>query len=272
MSKKRTVRYRSDTADVHELYQIAVQCPEAEVDFATRWFRRLRGRPLRRLCEDFCGTALIACDFVRRHRENEAEGIDIDGPTLAWARRHNVARLTPDQQRRVRLVRRNVLHPRGVDRPFDAVIASNFSYWVFKSRARLLTYFRTVREALVGDGIFFLDAFGGWESMKEMTERRRCRGGFTYIWDQARYDPITGDLTCHIHFEFARGRIERAFTYHWRLWTIPEIREALDEAGFRRVTVYWEREDKRGRGTGVFTPRKHGEADASFVVYLTAEA
>ena len=61
------------------------------------------------------------------------------------------------------------------------------------------------------------------------------------IWDQKAYNPINGDMLCHIHFSFPDGsKIKKAFTYDWRLWTLPEIRELLLEAGFQRATVYWE--------------------------------
>jgi hypothetical protein len=92
-----------------------------------------------------------------------------------------------------------------------------------------------------------------------------------YEWDQAEYNPITGDKVCHIHFEFKDGsRMERAFTYRWRLWTLPELREILGEAGFRTVTVYWEGNDGKGGGNGVFSPKKSGDADASFICYIVA--
>lgn len=260
------------TADKHRLYQTAVQYPPAEIDFVTHWFRKLKGRPARRLCEDFCGTGMTACEFVTRHKDNVAEGLDLHAPTLAWGRKQNVARLTPDQQRRVELVQRNVLHPRGADKAFDIVLAMNFSYWIFKTRESLRTYFAAVRAALATDGVFFLDTWGGFECMKEMKDRRRCVGGFTYIWDQARYDPLSGDMTCHIHFEFKKGKpMNRAFTYHWRLWTVPELKELLAEAGFKRVTIYWETENEHGNGTGTFLPRERGLADASFVSYISAE-
>jgi SAM-dependent methyltransferase len=260
------------TADRHRLYQDAVQCPEAEIDFVTARFRTLRGRPPRTLREDFCGTALSACEFARRHPENRSVGLDLHAPTLAWGQKHNVGALPPEAQKRVRLLRRNVLHPRGADRGFDIINAMNFSYWIFQTRPLLRSYFETVRRSLKPDGVFFLDTWGGYESMKEQQDRRRCARGVTYIWDQHRYDPISGSMTCHIHFEFKKGPAwKRAFTYHWRLWTLPELRELLAEAGFKRVTVYWEGENKHGHGTGVFTPRRVGVADASFICYISAE-
>jgi len=104
--------------------------------------------------------------------------------------------------------------------------------------------------------------------MKKSTRQRR----FTYVWDQARYRPVTGELLCHIHFCFPDGsRLRRAFSYDWRLWTLPELQELLAESGFGRVTVYWEGDDSNGKGSGEFTPHAHGDADAGWVAFLVAE-
>lgn len=258
------------TADRHRLYEAAVQCPEAEIDFVDRTFRRLRGRNAVLLREDFCATAATACEWVRRRPENRSLALDINGPVLAWAKKHNVGALPEEARSRITLLKRNVLEP-GDATGVDAVLAFNFSYWVFMTRDLLRSYFESVRASLADDGVFFLDIYGGYESMKEMQERRRQKG-FTYVWDQAEYDPLTGTKVCKIHFEFPDGtRMKDAFVYRWRLWTPPEIRELLQEAGFSRVTIYWEGEDAKGRGTGVFRPRARGEADPCFVSYITAE-
>jgi hypothetical protein len=142
---------------------------------------------------------------------------------------------------------------------------------VFKSRTQLLAYFRNALRSLRADGLLVLDAFGGYEAFREVEEHTLYRG-FTYVWDQAQYRPVTGDLLCHIHFRFPDGsRIDRAFTYDWRLWTLPELRELLAEAGFERVTVYWEGDDGDGGGNGEFTPNAQGDADATWIAYLVAE-
>jgi hypothetical protein len=66
--------------------------------------------------------------------------------------------------------------------------------------------------------------------------------------------------------------MKNAFCYEWRLWTLPEIREILLEAGFSRVTVYWEGTDeKTNEGNGEFSPAEHGEADDAYIVYIVAE-
>ena len=113
----------------------------------------------------------------------------------------------------------------------DIVLAMNFSYWILHTRTGMRRYFEKVRDALVEDGVFFLDAYGGYDAFREMKETTG-NDGFTYVWDQARYDPITGRQRCHIHFRFPDGsRIKDAFVYEWRLWTLPEIREILEGSG-----------------------------------------
>lgn len=281
MSKRRSKRKGSRVrarpiltaarADRHELYQEAVQCPEAELDFVERVYRRLRGRRPVVIREDFCGTAYTSCEWVKRRPGNRAIGVDLDGPTLAWARSHNLAKLTAEQRSRVTLLERNVLSPGARGRGVDAVLAMNFSYWVFKDRPTLVRYFRGVRESLRRGGVFFLDVFGGYETFQVITERRRCKG-FRYVWEQSRFNPIDNTTTCHIHFEFKRGpAMRRAFTYDWRVWTGAELRDALRDAGFRETTMYWEGDDGKGGGNGIFRPQKVGEDCASFVAYLTAE-
>jgi len=258
-------------SDRHALYEQSVQEVAAEIDFVDRVFRKLRSRRATRLREDFCGTANTSCEWIRRRRTNVAVGVDRDAGVLAWGRSHNVARLTPDGRGRITLMNADVRNPGPRGRRMDAVLAMNFSYFVFKTRADLRGYFRSVRRSLVRDGVFFLDFAGGYESMKELKETTRVRS-YRYIWEHARYNPLTGDLTCHIHFKFADGSmLRRAFTYHWRLWTMPEIKEVLAEAGFRRVTTYCEGDDGKSGGNGVFRPARKCPADASFLTYVVAE-
>ncbi len=204
-----------------------------------------------------------------QHRpDNIAIGVDLDAPTLRWGREHNVAALDDEEKSRVRLIRGNVLE---VKRPrVDVIAALNFSYNIFKTRDTLREYFRAARQSLAPGGIFIADMFGGWEAQKPMKERTRY-SGFTYVWDQTKYDPVTNFGEYNIHFEFHDGGgIRRAFTYDWRLWTIPEGRGLLYEAGFDRVDVYWEDIDRStGFGNSRFrkiTTAKNSEGWIAFLV------
>lgn len=262
-------RTMAEQADRHALYEQSVQNVESEVEFIRDTFKELRGRVPVSFREDFCGTAAAACEWIRQGPEQSAIGVDIDEDVLDWGRRHNVAAMEPEQQARLKLHQDNVLEV--VTEPVDVVGAFNFSYYLFKTRDEMRAYFRAACRGLKPDGILFLDAFGGHEAFEEMKEKTKY-DNFTYIWDQASYHPISGDMLCHIHFKFPDGsRMKKAFTYDWRLWTLPEIREVLAEAGFRRITVYWEGTDEDGEGDGEFTPDEQGEADAGWIVYITAE-
>jgi hypothetical protein len=69
------------------------------------------------------------------------------------------------------------------------------------------------------------------------------------------------------------SRLDKAFSYYWRLWTLPELREIMLEAGFTSVVVYWEGTDEEsGDGDGIYTPATKGDADPGWVCYIVAEA
>ena len=259
----------ADQADRHALYEASVQDPESELEFVSETFETLTGRPLQLIREDFCGTANTACQWVRSGDEHRAIAVDLDEEVLEWGRRHHVSELSSDQAERIRLVRDNVMT---VDTgSVDALLAMNFSYYLFTTRELLNAYFERARAALKDDGVLFLDAFGGYEAHRELEERTEY-DDFTYVWDQASFDPIHHHMTCLIHFEFPDGsEMKRAFEYYWRLWTLPEIRELLVEAGFSDVTVYWEGTDEEtGEGDGIYEPAETGDADAGWICYLVA--
>jgi len=257
-------------ADRHYLYQESVQDTEAEIDFVEETWAELRDRPAELLREDFCGTANTACEWIRRDPQHYAIGVDMDAEVLEWGRLNNLAQLDSEQQSRIELLQENVLDITA--ELADIVLAMNFSYYLFLLRGDLLDYFRCVHAGLVDDGIFFLDAYGGYDAPREIEEERECEG-FTYIWEQASFNPIDATMTCHIHFEFPdRSRMDQAFSYYWRLWSLPEICELLTEAGFSDVTVYWEGTDKKtNEGDGIYQPADVGDADPGWVCYVVAQ-
>jgi hypothetical protein len=270
MGAFRSSRDMAATADRHYLYQESVQDPEAEIDFVEETWRALRDRPAELLREDFCGTAHTACEWVRRDPLHWAVGIDLDPEVLEWGRVNNLARLEDEPRSRITLLNEDVLDT--APELADIVLAMNFSYYLFLERSRLLAYFESVHAGLVDDGLFFLDAYGGYDAPRNIEEEREC-DGFDYVWEQADFNPIDSTMTCHIHFRFPDGsRMEQAFSYAWRLWTLPEIRELLLEAGFGEVTVYWEGTDEESNeGNGVYAPAEVGDADPGWVCYIVAQ-
>ena len=260
----------AEKADKHVLYEQAVQCVEAEIDMVDASFESIRGYAAQSLREDFCGTAQTSIEWVQRRPDNVAIGVDLDAEVLGWSQAHHLDNLLLPERERVELLNQDV---RQLDiEPVQLVLAMNFSYQLFDTRKTLRDYFASVRQGLSEDGIFFLDAFGGYDCYKEIEETTAC-DGFDYIWDQASYNPIDGGMQCYIHFTFPDGsRLDRAFSYYWRMWTLPELQELLAEAGFSKVTVYWEGTDEEtGQGDGIYTPATQGDADPAWVCYLSAE-
>jgi SAM-dependent methyltransferase len=265
--------------DRHYLYSAAVQSPEADLGFFRRVWRKRYGGSFRLFREDFCGTAVMAHDWVRRGEDHRAWGIDLDSRTLRWARE----RYTPvlgAAASRLQLVHGDVLEAR-VPR-VDVVAVLNFSYCVFKERQRLGRYFRQVRRGLRPGGLFFIDVWGGFDTLREETEKRRVSAetafdktrlpAFTYVWEQARFNPVDHHILCHIHFELRDGsRLRRAFSYDWRLWMLPELVELLGEAGFAGTEVYVEGWDEEANESdGIFRRKSYFENQEGWVAYLVA--
>ncbi len=263
----------ADLADRNHLYELSVQCAEAEVDFVNTTFSDLRGRKPRKIREDFCGTANVCCEWVKRSKKNFAVGVDLDPKVLDWGKSHHLSKLNKEARQRVDLIEGDVLGIKTAK--VDALLAMNFSYWVFKEREILLQYFKGAYQNLENDGILFLDAFGGYDSFREIDEEREIEEDgqeFDYIWDQAKFNPITNHLKCHIHFSFPDGSILReAFTYDWRMYTLPEIKDILMDAGFSDVIIYWQGwDDDDEDGDGDFYRADNADADAGWICYIAA--
>jgi hypothetical protein len=256
------------TADPHHLYELSVQQPEAECDFIDATYRKKVGRLPTTLREDFCATHAVCREWVTRRRTNVACGIDLDQYVLDWGRARQQSTMTLEQRSRITLAKADVLTARRA--PVDVTVAMNFSYCIFKTRNLMLRYLKAAHKGIRPGGMFACDAYGGSGSYIEQQEERDL-DGFTYVWDQHVYNPITGEVLNHIHFRFPdRTELKKAFTYDWRLWTLPELQELLVEAGFRDPVVHWEGTSKDGTGDGVFTPSRRGEACEAWIAYISA--
>ncbi len=269
--RKKDRKLTAKTADRYDLYQRSVNSPETDVDFLTKVFEDLCGRPLRRLREDFCGTGALAAEFISRHEENRVEGFDLDPEPVEWGKKHNFERLG-EAAARMNWHLADVRTP--ADSPPELTIAANFSYWCFKTREELLSYFRSVRSDLTEDGLFVVDLYGGPEALTEMEEVRDIDGAFEYVWDQQSWEPGTGNYHTCIHFRFRDGsELTDAFVYDWRFWNLTELRDVLIDAGFARATSYFEGTDPDDEtsGDGNFEPDPVGENCEAWIGYLVAE-
>ncbi len=248
---------------------LAVQSPEADCQFISDTFKQIKGKRPHDLREDFCGTFAICCAWVKRNKHNRALGIDLDPEPIEYGKTHYLTKLKEEQQGRVEIKQGSVMNAQS--RPMDVIIAFNFSFYLFKSRLMLRRYFKKALSGLRHDGLLIVDCFGG-KDCQEANEEHSKISGFDYYWEQSGFNPITHEAMFHIHFKRkGEKKRERVFSYDWRLWTIPEIREIMLEAGFKRTHVYWEGTTRAGTGDGNFKKREIGEECNGWVAYVVAE-
>ena len=267
----------NNKVDRHDLYQKSVQDPETEINLMVEKYQKIRGRAPVSFREDFCGTAFLSVEWCKSNPENTAIGVDLCTETLEWGRQHNLEPAGKDISDRVTLVNANVLDVK--EPQVDISCAFNFSYCIFKDRDTLRGYFEAAHKSLNQDGVFVMDIFGGSDAMDAMEEDREVdEEDFVYIWDQEKFNPVTNEIICNIHFQLADGtRLDQAFRYDWRLWSIPEVTELLKEAGFSAVHVYWEKfedtddDDEYLEGTGEYIEVTDVENQESWVSYIFAE-
>ena len=256
--------------DKYKLYTSSVQSPEADVDFIMNTYKGIYEKAPVTLREDFCGTFALCCEWAKLNEKHKAIGVDIDPEPLNYGRQNYLANLSQDQQLRVEIREDNVLTNEHV--PADVVCALNFSYFAFKKRNILKNYFQKVYDSLNTDGIFILDCFGGGkccEANEEETEYTDMK--FSYFWDQHSYDPISNHAQFFIHFKRkGEKKRERVFSYDWRMWSLPELKDILAEVGFKNSYVYWEGNDDEGDGNGIFSKAAVGEECESWVAYIVS--
>ena len=92
----------------------------------------------------------------------------------------------------------------------------------------------------------------------------------SYFWDCDDFNPLTNECQYYIHFKVNGQKHEKIFSYDWRMWSIPEIKEILLDAGFSNVITFWEGEDEDGDGDGEFYVSRKEENCESWVTYIAA--
>ena len=249
-------------------YKQAVQSPAEDVKFFAKVYKSFYKKMPVTLREDFCGTFSISVAWIKAGKTRKAIAVDADSNPLNYGKARHLSDLDESQKKRLTILKKNVLNP-SLPRA-DIISVSNFSYYVFKERKKLLGYFKKARKQLKKSGLFIVDAFGG-SDMEDPHEEIVKEEGFTYYWDQENFNSVTNQATFYIHFK-RKGERKRMkqFVYDWRMWSLPELRDILEDAGFSKIHIYWEMSDKKGDGTGVFRRQNFGEPCDSWVAYLVA--
>lgn len=260
------------------LYEHCVQSPTDLVPL----LEQVHGNAPKVLGEDFCGTAALAHAWAASDPGRRAVGVDLDGGALGYRAPHE----------RVLLHQMDV---RDATDPSDVLFVGNFSIGYLHTRADLLCYLRAARarlDAAGPGGVFVCDTYGGESSFRPGAVHRDhwitgeaapagLRGArVRYTWEQRSADPITARVVDVLHFRVIDvdgviiDEIDDAFVYDWRLWSVPELGDAMRDAGFGGVEVY----DKvpgaiDAEGGAHALPIADGsELDESFIVLVAARA
>lgn len=223
--------------DRYDLYELCVQGVEVLVPFLAS----LHSDQPRTLAEDFCGTAALSRHWCRSIPDARAVAVDIDPEPLARARLYAPDALT--------LIEHDLLAralPAGLD-PADLVFVGNFSIGEIHDRDDLVAYLRRSRARLAPSGLFVCDLYTGASALRTGHVHRDHRAPDSsrvrYTWQQRSVDLVSGLVTNALHFRVDRGgvitdELHDAFVYRWRLWSIPELRDALAQAGLTNTQVY----------------------------------
>lgn len=234
-----------ESVDRHALYESCVQSAEETVPL----LRAIHGDDPRVLGEDFSGTAAVSREWVRTVPDGTATAQDLDSETIDAGRAAARTELV-DGDRLSWLV--GDVRDGGAEA--DVVYVGNFSICELHARADLVAYLRATRARLKPGGVVVCDLYGG-DTAYSIGSAERVEPGpepgthVLYTWEQREADPLTARVLNVIHFEIQDEddatlvELVEAYVYDWRLWSVPELREAMLEAGFAETEVHGRRPD-----------------------------
>lgn len=256
-----------------DLYELCVTEPTRLI----RFLDAAHGRKPKVLREDFSGSGTLARAWAASHRSRSSIAVDIDPGVLTLAAAQ--LRVTPE-----------VADAKRSRTRADIIAATNFPIGYQHTRAALLQYLKNAKKALKPGGIFVCDLYGGRDAFSPGKIIQMLRAPMVapwngelveYTFEQRAADPISGLVLDTLHFRAWKKsnkskkpdlELRDAFVYHWRLWSLPELTDALKEAGFRAVEVH----DRLGdavdsSGKLYLNPnKKDNPLDENWVVYVAA--
>lgn len=259
---KSASRAKPAPPDKHDLYEHAVQSPAQTALF----LHTVHAKKPRTLCDDFCGAGAIARAFLHTFPDAKATAIDKDAAPLRALRERADESIAP----RLTIRKANVLATRA---RADVIAALNFPLGYFHDRTNLLKYLRAARARLNPAGVLVADTYGGPSAFQTGRYDVKLDNAVRYTWEQREANPLTGRVLNAMHFDVpSSGPMRDAFVYDWRLWSVPELRDAMTEAGFKSVDAYLSLGsaiDAHGRLL-VQPADAPDELDEDYVAYLVA--
>jgi hypothetical protein len=190
--------------------------------------------------------------------DRRALAMDLDHEVVTKAAALSML-LNPQEQERIEIVRgdclgvQNAPESRNDASAADVIFVGNFSIGYIFERGALVQYLAACKQRLdrgnggFGGGVFCCDLYGGASAFKlggiERRHPSRGREIIRYAWQHELADPRTAMVTNSISFRVEVDgdivqQLPRAFVYTWRLWSLRELADAMQEAGFVEVQIY----------------------------------
>ena len=224
--------------------------------------------------EDFCSTFLNSLTWVKSNPKNVAYAIDLDPVPLQYGKEVHIKTLREDQKKRLHVVNDNVMT---VKTPKVQIISiSNFSICFLKKRKDMLAYFKACLSALQPKGLFIFDLLGGEELPEDEEDATNFKlpdgQKATYYWEHASYNVLSNEAEFYIHYKIkGQKKMNRVFSYDWRMWSLPELKDLLLDAGYSRVDFYWEGDEKNGNGgNGIYRKAQKAKSCPIWLAYIVA--
>jgi SAM-dependent methyltransferase len=217
----------------HELYQKSVQNPKREVEFYRKIYRMVFKTIPTNFREDFCGTGRLACEWIKSNVCNTAVGLDLDEETIHWGIENNVSNLASGSER-ISLLVQDILIPFDSQKIFDVICSMNYSHYLLNQRKDLVKYFSNVR-ANISKGLFVMDFFGGSHMFEE---HRHNNQSDYYEFRNDKINIVNNVLLCTLNFKTKDNKLETLFTYPFRVYSLVELKEALEDSGFNFFKIF----------------------------------
>lgn len=216
--------------DKHDLYEMCAQSPERDAPLLAA----IHGGDPQIFGEDFAGAGATSRAWTGLIPGGSAFAVDHDPEVLE--RLADAPGVTP-----------RACDVMDADDPCDILFVGNFSICELHTRPELVAYFRHALRRLRSGGMIACDLYGGSDAytLGTLEDDHEAPDGskISYTWEQRHADPTTARVVNAMHFviespDGERTELRDAFVYDWRLWTIMELREAMEEAGFSKTEVY----------------------------------
>ncbi|OUR99611.1 hypothetical protein A9Q84_00905 [Halobacteriovorax marinus] len=262
---------KTQPVDIHALYLASVQDPMSDIERISNIYSEIFQKQAKSFREDFSGTFALSCCWVQSDIERSAIAIDIDHETVEYGKKNYLANMNESEQGRLQAIEGNcIVETEAV----DVIATFNFSYCLLHKRSELLDYFKKCHTSLNDNGMMIMDNFGGSDSEIPEVQERDIEhadhlGPFIFEFERKSFNPIDRLAHYGIHFKFPDGReVMNAYTYHFRMWSLTELKDLLEEAGFSKSHVYWEKCDKDGFGNGEFYQTLEEENSVNWNAYI----